>query len=222
MAVKKPVNGNDLCVRCDHKRFRHMVEKVEGNRVCMNMTCGCPDFVEPFTQQELKQLGMTPELVAYSNARRNTLNCQDCSHSRFVHLDPDQPGGVGECHEADCQCPWFIPDLVGELIISNPAENEGGAPVKSPPEQNDDLNGLRVDDLLPPITVDDPVNHPSHYTGGKGPEVIETTRWMSFNRGNAVKYICRAGKKDPDKEIEDLEKAIWYLNDELKILRGEV
>jgi hypothetical protein len=68
---------------------------------------------------------------------------------------------------------------------------------------------------------DDAVNHPSHYNQN-GPEVIELVRWLSFNRGNAVKYIARAGKKDPAKEEEDLEKAIWYLQDELKIVRGEV
>ena len=35
---------------------------------------------------------------------------------------------------------------------------------------------------------------------------------LGFNLGNAVKYISRAGKKDPDKYIEDLQKAVWYLN----------
>lgn len=51
------------------------------------------------------------------------------------------------------------------------------------------------------------VNHPSHYNSGKI-EVIEAIEdWrLGFHRGNAVKYIARAGKKDPRKEIEDLEK----------------
>ena len=61
----------------------------------------------------------------------------------------------------------------------------------------------------------DPVNHPSHYTAYKGLEVIDLTEQMNFNRGNAVKYICRAGLKDPSTEIQDLEKAVWYLNREL-------
>ena len=58
---------------------------------------------------------------------------------------------------------------------------------------------------------DDPVNHPSHYTDGKI-EVIDfiEDKNLGFHLGNAVKYISRAGKKDPNKEIEDLEKAIWY------------
>lgn len=58
----------------------------------------------------------------------------------------------------------------------------------------------------------DAVNHPSHYTSGKY-EVIDFIEcWgFGFHLGNAVKYISRAGKKDPAKIKEDLEKAIWYL-----------
>lgn len=58
----------------------------------------------------------------------------------------------------------------------------------------------------------DNVNHPAHYTDGKY-ETIEfiERHGLSFHEGNAVKYISRAGKKDPDKMIEDLEKALWYI-----------
>ena len=61
--------------------------------------------------------------------------------------------------------------------------------------------------------VNDPVNRPSHYTDGKI-EVIEfiEDKKLGFCLGNAVKYIARAGKKDKDKEVEDLKKAIWYIN----------
>lgn len=65
----------------------------------------------------------------------------------------------------------------------------------------------------------DPVNHPKHYTHYKDIEVIQLTRQMNFNRGNAVKYIARAGLKDPSKEIEDLEKAAFYIKDEIKRLK---
>jgi hypothetical protein len=60
--------------------------------------------------------------------------------------------------------------------------------------------------------MNDPVNHPSHYTDGKI-EVIDfiEDKKLGFHLGNAVKYISRAGKKDPEKEIQDLEKAQWYL-----------
>lgn len=68
----------------------------------------------------------------------------------------------------------------------------------------------------------DNVNHPSHYTDGKI-EVIDfiEDKRLNFHRGNAVKYISRAGKKDPAKEIEDLEKAVWYLQREIEKLKGK-
>lgn len=63
------------------------------------------------------------------------------------------------------------------------------------------------------------VNHPKHYNSGNI-EVIDVLEdWqLSFHRGNAVKYIARAGKKNPDKEIEDLKKAVWYLNREIQMI----
>ena len=66
----------------------------------------------------------------------------------------------------------------------------------------------------------DNVNHPSHYTDGKI-EVIDfiEDKKLNFNRGNAVKYIARAGKKKYENEVEDLEKAAWYINREIERLK---
>ena len=62
----------------------------------------------------------------------------------------------------------------------------------------------------------DNVNKPKHYTSHpSGIECIEITRHMNFNRGNAIKYIWRAGEKDSSKESEDLRKAVFYLNNEI-------
>ena len=71
-------------------------------------------------------------------------------------------------------------------------------------------------------TKDDPVNHPSHYTTGKI-EVIDFLEDQGFpyHLGNAVKYIARAGKKDPKKTVEDLQKAVWYLNRYISLLVKE-
>lgn len=68
--------------------------------------------------------------------------------------------------------------------------------------------------------MNDNVNHTSHYTDGKI-EVIDfiEDKGLNFHRGNAVKYIARAGKKDKFKEIEDLEKAAWYINREIERLK---
>lgn len=61
------------------------------------------------------------------------------------------------------------------------------------------------------------ISHPAHYNQGKI-EVIEfiEDKNLNFHLGNAVKYICRAGKKDPSKHQEDLEKAIWYVEREIE------
>lgn len=65
------------------------------------------------------------------------------------------------------------------------------------------------------------VNHPNHYNSGKI-EVIDyiEDQNLNFSRGNAIKYISRAGKKDPAAEIEDLEKAAWYINREIERLEN--
>jgi hypothetical protein len=65
------------------------------------------------------------------------------------------------------------------------------------------------------------VNHPSHYNDGKI-EVIDfiEDKNLNFHRGNAVKYIARAGKKDKSKEVEDLKKAQWYIEREIKKLEA--
>lgn len=84
-------------------------------------------------------------------------------------------------------------------------------------------------DILNKIEEDENVSHPSHYTWVKDlcglNEVNDITRHMNFNLGNSLKYILRAGKKpvlskelsnDFEKAaIQDLRKAIWYLNDEI-------
>lgn len=74
----------------------------------------------------------------------------------------------------------------------------------------------------------DNVNHPKHYTSHpSGVECIDITRYYPFAVGCAIKYLWRAGLKsdaslsDKEKEIEDLNKAIWYINDRIKQLKNE-
>jgi hypothetical protein len=65
------------------------------------------------------------------------------------------------------------------------------------------------------------VNHPNHYGGEdniyEAIKVIDDWE-LGFSLGNTVKYISRAGKKNPDKELEDLKKAKWYLDHHIKNL----
>lgn len=65
------------------------------------------------------------------------------------------------------------------------------------------------------------VDHPGHYMKDSGFEVIDVIdAWkLDFELGNAVKYIGRAGKKNPDMVVEDLQKAIWYINRKINTLK---
>lgn len=73
--------------------------------------------------------------------------------------------------------------------------------------------------------LDDPVNSPSHYTAG-GIETIDYIKakltpeeFIGYLKGNVIKYTSRAGKKADT--IQDLEKAQWYMNRQIKELKGE-
>lgn len=84
------------------------------------------------------------------------------------------------------------------------------------------MSDLMGTDDEPGRVVADSVNHPAHYNSGRI-EVIEAIEdWkLNYHRGNAVKYVARAGKKNPAKEVEDLEKAIWYLRRDVERLKAE-
>ena len=100
-----------------------------------------------------------------------------------------------------------------EMWLSAPCANEQ----KNPPTDK------HVDSQKVSEKLCDNVNHPSHYTSGKI-EVIDfiEDKELGFHLGNAVKYISRAGRKNPDKTIEDLQKAVWYINRQIERLeRGE-
>ena len=84
------------------------------------------------------------------------------------------------------------------------------------------------------IREDENVSHPSHYTWLKdecGIEVIDITRHLDFDLGNAIKYILRAGRKPIINEnlsddflraaIQDLKKALFYINDKIDMLENE-
>jgi hypothetical protein len=75
----------------------------------------------------------------------------------------------------------------------------------------------------------DAVNHPAHYGGEQNPyEVIKVLEnWLSpeqvagFCAGNVIKYVARAGKKDgPERALEDLKKAAWYMDRLVTYLEG--
>lgn len=68
----------------------------------------------------------------------------------------------------------------------------------------------------------DGVNHPSHYTAHpSGVECIDVVEHMTFNVGNAVKYLWRAGLKDGEPAPRDLKKARWYIDREIRKVEKE-
>ena len=83
------------------------------------------------------------------------------------------------------------------------------------------LNGAFVlDTKSAGNTKEDLVNNPSHYNSDpSGVKCIEITRHRNNNIGNVIKYVWRNGLKDGNSDIQDLEKAAWYLNDEIQRLK---
>jgi len=65
--------------------------------------------------------------------------------------------------------------------------------------------------------MNDLINHPRHYTNNpKGIELIDMIGHLTFPRGAAIKYIYRAGSKGtPQDEIQDLQKARWFIDREI-------
>lgn len=97
-----------------------------------------------------------------------------------------------------------------------PADKVDKPQQEEPAERNPDKTMINN-------AIADNVNHPSHYTFGKI-EVIDfiEDKKLGFHLGNAVKYISRAGRKDPAKTIEDLRKAAWYLNRQIERLERDL
>lgn len=124
------------------------------------------------------------------------------------------------------QCEYFQGDICGKHTLLDTGvmcefENKFG--FKKYEEEVEKGCRIKTDEQYKTkFTESDNVNHPAHYTDGKI-EVIDYIQDKGFNfcRGNAIKYISRAGKKDKAKEIEDLQKAVWYLNKEIERLKGE-
>lgn len=66
------------------------------------------------------------------------------------------------------------------------------------------------------------INHPSYYANkwSNNAEIIDIIEHLPFNRGSAIKYIARAGFKDSENELDDLKKALWYINREIELIEG--
>jgi hypothetical protein len=113
-----------------------------------------------------------------------------------------------KCHVGGCRCKTYAPPP-GILADRTVNRVELMDVVSAYPQ-----TAAKTDDLI---------NHPAHYTDGE----IEVWDYiddksLGYFKGNAVKYISRAGKKSHDTEIQDLEKAIAYLNREIERIKKNI
>ena len=139
-----------------------------------------------------------------------------CSLSDAIHLA-----------SLDVPCPDDIARAVGLL---KSARNDLGALHEAKVVEVSNIIG-DIDALLAsapqvsdttPSKEHDPVNHPSHYTSHpSGVEAITITRHMTSNIGNAMKYLWRNGLKDGNPAVQDLKKAVFYIQDEIERLQGK-
>lgn len=119
------------------------------------------------------------------------------------------------CNDAECWCGRYTAPKATIVPLTEEEDRELAAGYEAAADEPlaqwelDLLNG-----------TPDAIDHPSHYTGHpSGVECIDITEHMSFLRGNAVKYLWRAGAKGD--ALEDLRKARWYIDREIaQIERG--
>lgn len=99
--------------------------------------------------------------------------------------------------------------------------------IQSYSKASNDFDEPKDREIKGKVPTSNRVEHPSHYTWLKekcGIEVIDIVRHLNFNIGNVVKYVLRSGHKteegmsDKQKQIEDLQKASFYINDEIERL----
>jgi len=117
---------------------------------------------------------------------------------------------------------WFVIDLkTAKVLLEEPPVGLSHDDFKKGDEgyfnPSTGILAKKLEDTFPK----DLVNHPAHYNKGRI-EVIEfiEDQKLGYHLGNAVKYISRAGHKDPSKEIEDLKKARWYLDRHIEMVEA--
>ena len=116
-----------------------------------------------------------------------------------------------------------VSDIDGEFNLKqseSSASSASSASTESEAADTANAHTVSVGEIRP--LIDDPITHPSWYCRG-GIETIDfiEAKQLGFIRGNAVKYITRAGHKDPAQEITDLRKALFYIDWEIKRLKGK-
>lgn len=127
------------------------------------------------------------------------VTCVRCSHGHTSHSYK----GKHECLIEECPCAYFSSTVSFDGFGSDVGEIDDGT---RPEPQEVEYDAVKI---------------PSHYNSGR----IEVANFIAdqeldYNHGNVVKYVCRAGKKNPEKELEDLEKAAAYLQMVYNVAQG--
>lgn len=169
-------------------------------------------------------------------ATTNTSSCSTTPSESHLGRDgetvhPGHPGECSKCSATPVYTDAHNPSTCQFCRMENEENRERYFRAASKPgervrfEEVAHLSEPTVDELIAACgeLEHDPVDNPAHYTEGfGGVEVIQLSERLNFCRGNVVKYVCRAGKKGgPEQEVEDLKKALWYLNRELFRLEAE-
>lgn len=164
-------------------------------------------------------------MIEHKSIQTIKVDLNDMTADRRVRLSPRSigrlPGGViraGDVVE-------LVDDEDGDCLLVALATVEKddwghwvARPLEWPPREEPVERQCKSCDEPDPFPLQpDMVNHPPHYALLQ-PEPIDVIEaWqLGFHEGNALKYLARAGRKDPTKTIEDLEKAVWYLNRAIK------
>ena len=113
-----------------------------------------------------------------------------------------------------------VNNIDDEFNLKSSVPSESSADATSEATNTTDVPSVSVGEIRP--LIDDPITHPSWYCRG-GIETLDfiESKELGFARGNAVKYISRAGYKDPAQEIADLRKARFYIDWEINRLKGK-
>ena len=132
------------------------------------------------------------------NYDEEVISAHERNHVKYLLWDRK---GEDVAEMSECDIDWFF-EHSGSTIKKNIADTVNVTTKKDSDTMTKQTNGGTV-------------NHPSFYQGKI--EVIDfiEDKKLGFNLGNCVKYISRAGKKNPEKLLEDLKKARWYLDREI-------
>ena len=124
-----------------------------------------------------------------------------------------------ECGYSNAVIIWQR-ETLNDKVASAEVARQSGMFVGTPFSDLPAFNFGAIDDFVESNVEQDNVNQPSHYCSHpSGIECIEITRHHDFAIGNAIKYLWRAGLKDSANEIQDLEKASWYIQDKINQLK---